>query len=210
VKSSVVAALGWLLMLCGSANAGEYDEAISTAFPGYRIIQPSERWLPKEDMPPEEYEKARKAPAAVVGRFNQDKLKDFAAYIIDPASKWRELPIQPDFPEGYDSYRGGLVVCFGQGSRRYRCRPVFAKFEKIVLLHPWYLERIPPGKQLCPGLVRARPWEPLGSVRFRESLGSNKTINIRTDALAEWPVLGNAGRIMVFQPDGSFLECSFD
>ena len=210
MKSSIVAALGWLLVVCSSANAGEYDEAISAAFPGYRIIQPSERGLSKEDMGVEEYERARKAPAVVVARFNQDKLKDFAAYILDPASKRREPPLPPHFPEGYDSYKGELVVCFEQGMRKYLCKPIPSYFERIFLPHPWYLERIPPGKQKCPGLGRVRPWERPGSDRYQDELGSDKTVNIRTDALGEWPVLGNAGRIMAFQPDGSFLECTFD
>lgn len=210
MKSSVLAALGGLLMMCSPVNAGEYDEAISAAFPGYRIVQPSERKLYKEDMPREEYEKARKAPAVVVGRFNDDKFKDFAAYIIDPASKRREPPLPGHFPEGYDSYTGGLVVCFGQERGKYRCQPIPPYFKRIFLPYPWYLERIPPGKQKCPGLVRVRPWEQLRSEQFRESLGPDKTIRFTTDALGERPALGNAGAIMVFQADGSFLQCSFD
>jgi hypothetical protein len=210
VKSSIVAALGWLLVVCSSANAGEYDEAISAAFPGYRIIQPSERGLSKEDMGVEEYERARKAPAVVAGRFNRDKFNDFAAFIIDPASKRREPPIQPDFPQGYDAYNGALVVCFGRGEGQYRCQTTFAHFNKMLLPHPWYLERITPGKRRCLGLGRIRPWEPLGSKLYAENIGSEKTIRFTTDALGVWPALGNAGGIMIFQPDGSFLDCSFD
>jgi hypothetical protein len=101
-------------------------------------------------------------------------------------------------------------VCFGQEGDQYRCQRPFPHFEVIQLPHNWYLERIPPGKLDCPGLGRIRPSEPPGSKRYEDYLGKDKTIRIRTDALAVRQIEGNAGRIMVFQPDGSFLDCSFD
>lgn len=212
----LVAVFAWLWVVSGVATAGEYDDAISVAFPGYRVVQPSERWLPGitvyRNLPKDFSDvdkKARDAPAVVVGQFNGDKYKDFAAYILDPASKRRTAPLPPEYPDGVDAYTGGLVVCFGQQGGRYRCQRPLPQVNEVVPPHNWYLEVIPPGKRDCPGLERIRPWEPLGSKRFKEYLGEDKTIRIATDALAEWRIEGAGGHIMVFQPDGSFLSCSF-
>ncbi len=198
-KMKLLTIFAGLLVICGSATAGQYDEAIGAAFPGYRIVQPSERWVPKER--PEDYEKERNAPAVVVGRFNQDAFQDFAAFVLNPAIK-----------DIYSTSPGGLAVCFGQERGRYRCQLV-PPFRDIQLPHSWYLERVPPGtKQTCRELARIRPWEPETSKRFAEHLGEDKTIHITTDAVAASSMTGNerhADRIMVFQPDGSFLDCSF-
>jgi hypothetical protein len=155
-------------------------------------------------------DKPRKAPAVVGGRFNQDQFKDFAAYILDPASKRRTHPPSPGAPEGVHTYTGWLVVCFGQEGGRYHCERPFSHLDLIQLPHNWYLERIPPGKLDCPGLGQIRPWEPPGSKGYEDYLGKDKTIRIRTDALGVRQIEGNAGFIMVFQPDGSFLDCTSD
>ncbi|MGH9255252.1 MAG: hypothetical protein ACRD3C_11870 [Vicinamibacterales bacterium] len=199
-------------VVSGLATAGEYDDAISAALPGYRIVQPSERWIPVySHLPkaPDVFKKEREAPAVIVGRFNEDEYRDFAAYILDPAAKRRTEPLPPSFPDGVDAYSGGLVVCFGQKGGRYRCQRPVPQMDKVLLPHGWYLEHIPPGKLKCRGLQRIRPWEPLGSERRQEYLGEDKTISITTDALGWWPILGAGGGIMVFQPDGSYLDCSF-
>lgn len=187
----LLAVFAWAWVICGSAIADQYDDAISAAFPGYRIVQPSERWLPKEHMGPKDYEKARKAPAAVVGRFNHDEFEDFAAYILDPASKRRTEPLSEAFPDGVDDYRGGLTVCFGQEGGRYRCQRIPPA--GVLIPHPWYLERIPPREQVCP-----------------TDHGKRDTIRLTTDALGVRPMLGNADRVLIFQPDESLLECTFD
>ncbi len=187
----LLAVFAWLWVLTGSAAADQYDDAISEAFPGHRIVQPSERDLLKEHMHPRDYEKARKAPAVVVGRFNHDEFEDFAAYILDPASKRRTGPLPERFPDGVDTYSGGLAVCFGRGGGRYRCQRVPP--EGVLIPPPWYLERIPPREQVCPTDHDRR-----------------NTIRLTTDALAERPMLGNADRVLIFQPDESLLECTFD
>ncbi len=179
--------LAWLWVLTGSAAADQYDDAISEAFPGHRIVQPSERWLPKEEMDPEDYEKARNAPAVIVGRFNHDQYEDFAAYTLDPASKRRPHGLS----ESFGAYSGGLAVCFGREGGRYRCQRI--QPEGVLIPHPWYLERIPPREQRCPA-------EP----------SDRSTIRLTSDALGVWPMLGTAGRVLIFQPDDSILECSFD
>jgi hypothetical protein len=154
---------------------------------------------------PDVDKEAREAPAVIVGRFNRDKYRDFAAYILDPASKRRTQPLPPGFPDGVDAYTGGLVVCFGQEGGRYRCQRPLPQMNEVLLPHPWYLERVPPGKRECAGLQRIRPWEPLES-RY-EHLGEHKTIRFTTDALAVRPIEG-VSWVMVSQPDGSFLDCS--
>jgi len=207
----LLAVFAWLWVVSGLATAGEYDDAISVAFPGYRIVQPSERWLPVFPHLPKEpdvFKKQREAPAVIVGRFNGDEYKDFAAYILDPAPKRRTRPSSDD-PDGVNVYTGGLVVCFGQEGGRYRCQHPVPQMNEILLPHNWYLEHIPPGKRECRGLSRIRPWEPLGSERRQEYLGEDKILLITTDALAMWRIDGAGGGIMVFEPDGSHLDCSF-
>ncbi len=188
-----------LWLVCGSAAANQYDQVISAAFPGYRIVQPSERWVDKER--PRDYEKERNAPAVVVGRFNHDRFEDFAAFVIYPTIK-----------DIYDTSPGGLAICFGQEHGGYRCQLV-PPFKEVRLPHTWYLERVPPGgTQTCFELARIRPWESESSRRFSEYLGTRKTIHITSDALGASSMLGNekyAERIIVFQPDGSFLDCTF-
>ena len=58
--------------LLSPALADEYQDAISKAFPGFRILAPSEINLDK-DLDPKIYNKVKDRPELIVGRFNSDR-----------------------------------------------------------------------------------------------------------------------------------------
>jgi hypothetical protein len=120
--------LAGLFCMCSAARADEYQNAIAKAFPGFQIMTRSEF-----------HAEIRKTvegnPALIIGRFNNDEVKDFAAIIRSNATE----PSQ----SGKAHYRGKFVVCHGLGKSGYACqelgtRAVYGNLEL-------YLYRVGPG-----------------------------------------------------------------
>jgi hypothetical protein len=114
--------------MCSAARADEYQDAIAKAFPGFQIMTRSEFHA--------EIRKTVKSnPALIIGRFNNDEVKDFAAIIRSNAKQ--------KFPSGKDYYDGKFVVCHGLGKSGYTCEELGTRavYQDLEL----YLVRVAPG-----------------------------------------------------------------
>lgn len=132
----------WLVVgaACAIAMAqggprSQYQQVITQQYPGFRI-------LPQGDLVQQGLRDGTSG-TLIVGAFNYDQYRDFAAIIIG-ADKHR----YEDGVTSYDYFDGKLVVCFGASNgKAFQCeaedRPT------MTLPHPNYLQRIPPGRYEC-------------------------------------------------------------
>lgn len=99
----------------------EYQDAISKALPGYEILR-NEDFLQDESqlkkfLSPDEItvRKKRVSLGFIVGRFNNDQIPDFAAWVVDRSIKQEQTAGRPLFA-------ARLVVCLGTSTpREYQC-----------------------------------------------------------------------------------------
>lgn len=203
-----------LFLLAGflsPAYADQYQDAIDKAFPGYRILGPSEVGLDKNGMNQDLYSRVKDHPGLALGDFNSDKIKDFAAIIrgstkriqpADPASKRRAM----------DYYDGFLVVCYGRAQGDYDCHKMHSGPTRVFLPHRQFVGTVPPREQYCLELERFR----LPKRRPDPNLGfdpdaapeSSVRISLRTDAIGLFQTSGLGDVIYVYRPDGIYLECT--
>ena len=114
------------------AQADEYQDAITKAFPGLKILSRAEFT--------KEIQKAVKGnPALISGRFNDDELMDFASIIRDDSKQKTHL--------GGEYYRGMFVVCHATDKQRYACQILGQS--AISFPHHIYLVRVEPGTVGC-------------------------------------------------------------
>ncbi len=136
--------------------------------------------MTRSEFHPEIRKTVKSNPALIIGRFNNDEVKDFAAIIRSNA---REEPSQSGKPH----YRGKFVVCHGLGKSGYDCeelgtRAVYGDLEL-------YLYRVGPG--------------------FTCVDANRKKIKARRDAIGTLTVYSNASSVDVYV-DGTYSTCSSD
>jgi hypothetical protein len=127
----------------------EYQIAISKAFPGYRILLPSEIILDKEEMGDELYNKVKDSPSLIVGKFNDDNIEDFAALIRNSISHTNIGTMEGKVISKYDFYGGHLVVCYGLDVGQFDCKKLPGIIDEVSLPFNFALNKSDPGKYLC-------------------------------------------------------------
>ena len=193
-----------LVGLTAAAVADEYQDAISKVFPGYQILGPSEIKLDK-DLDPRIYNKVKDRPGLIVGRFNSDKVTDFAALIR--GSKLIHIP--KNEADGVwtaiDYYEGYLVVCLGRAQGGYDCTKLETDPLHIQLPYNGFLEKFSPGTAGCTSLGK-----PFKAPKRRRDLNnpeeeeSNVDIRFNTDAIA---LFDSMYFIYLPQPRGMYRKC---
>ncbi len=121
LKAAVVV-LCVLWMPVTPAHADEYQDAISKAFPGFKILDRSE-------FDQEIQKTAKTNPALIVGHFNDDALDDFATIIRSEAKQRAQ--------QGEEYYSGKEVVCHMVSQRKYQCQalselPIFLPYDSYL------------------------------------------------------------------------------
>lgn len=199
-----------LAILPSAALSDEYQDAISKAFRGFQILGPSEIKL-NERMNPEIYNQVRAHPGLAVGRFNSDKVMDFAALIR--GSQLIHIPEnKADMAKALDYYEGYLVVCLGQAQGGYACTRMQTDPLRILVPHDSFLAKISPRQQHCLELKKIRPPKPkinpnLGFDPKAEPGTPSVNIKISTDAIGVFETSGVGDLIYIYQPNGMYLEC---
>lgn len=130
----------------------KYQDAISNAFPGSRILSPSEILLDKEEMGPELYNQVKASPGLIMGKFNNDNIEDFAALTRDTTKKTYHRTLQGEVVE--ESYEAHLVVCYGLGGGKFDCTKIPGVFDYVGLSTDCALNKTGPGKYLCLALQK--------------------------------------------------------
>jgi len=193
-----------LVGLHSPALADEYQDAISKAFPGFQILGPSEIKLDKDRIEdPKIYDQVKDRPGLVVGRFNSDKLADFAALIR--GSRLIHIPEnRADMVWAEDYYEGYLVVCLGRAQGGYECTKLKTDPMRIRKPHLDFLTKISPGSEMCSILRKFQAPKPKRNLNVLEPREGPVEIRFGTDAIG---LLGSDAVIYVSQPRGMYLEC---
>jgi len=187
------------------ALADEYQDAVSKAFPGFQILKRSEIKLKDEDnWDPKIYnERAKARPGLAVGRFNSDKLKDFAA-LIRGSTLIRIPENKADRVQAMDYYEGYLVVCLGRAQGGYECTKLKMDSMRIRRPHRDFLTTISAKTELCSILRKFQAPKPKRNPNVGERGGGPAEITFATDAIG---FFGSDSVIYVLQPDGMYWEC---
>jgi len=196
-----------LLLFAGlfsPALAGQYQDVISNAFPGFQILRRSEIRLDKDNLDPEIYDRVKDHPGLVAGRFNSDKLTDFAALIRGS----RLIHIPENKADGVwaaeDYYEGYLAVCLGRAQGGYECTKLKTDPMRIRKPHLDFLTKISPGSEMCSILRRFQAPKPKRNLNVLEPREGPVEITFGTDAIG---LFGSDSVIFVPQPRGMYLEC---
>jgi hypothetical protein len=194
--------------LTGAAIADEYQDAIGRAFSGFQILAPSEIRLNKGEMRQELYERAKDQPALIVGDFNSDKRKDFAALIrgttkkILPEDRLSKRP-------AIDYYDGYLVICLGRSQGGYDCRNMQANPLRILIPHNAYLVKIAPHRQRCLQSEKFRAPKPkVGFDPDQEAPAPEGFVTLKTDGIGFFTTSGVGDQIYIPQDNGQYLLCT--
>jgi hypothetical protein len=132
----------FLRNLCIALISGHAIGAAGQDLPRTRYQRVIDRWYPGfRLLSARDFETGR--DGLIVGHFDYDKFKDFAALIVG-SEKHRFVSVT----NSYDYYDGKMAVCFGTAKATiFRCeaeeRPV------ITFPHDTSLKRIPPGRYQC-------------------------------------------------------------
>ena len=118
-----------------SKPIAEYQNAISQAYPGYKILPSSEIFLDKDNTYSELYDQIKDNPALLTGNFNGDKFEDFVALIRNSTLKeddWapRGKGISKDNSEQYDVYQVNAVLCHGTSEITFDCKLLHGIFNQ--------------------------------------------------------------------------------
>jgi hypothetical protein len=197
-----------LATLLSPALADEYQDAVSKAFPGFQILGPSEIKLNKDGMDPEIYNKVKDHPGLTAGRFNSDKVMDFAALIR--GSRLIHVPEDKANAvwKAIDYYEGYLVVCLGRAQGGYDCTKMKADPMRILKPHYEFLTKVSPGSQECQLFWKFRPPKSKRNPNMGGEAGTQQgpdEISFSTDAIG---LLGSGGVIYIPQPRGVYVECA--
>jgi hypothetical protein len=180
------------------ALADEYQDTISKAFPGFSILAPSEFHLDTHVDA-----KVKERPGLVVGRFNPDKLPDFAALIR--GSRLIRIPEdKADMVQAMSYYDGYLAVCYGVAAGGYRCEKVTTDPIRITKSFSEYLMKEPPGALTCNLLRKFKAPKAHFDPNVLEPEEGPVEITFSTDAIV---INGPGGFVYVNQPGGRYLEC---
>lgn len=167
------------LLLSTSLNAGNtdiYQEQITKSFPGFVIMSRTEFTQEIQQM-------LKTHPALIIGKFNQDKIDDFAALIRGTTKKKKTMS------DGYsfEYYEIKLVVCQGLGNQKYECKEI-SSTSTPTLPDYRYLIKDAPGKINC-------------------DVHGENYLDVKTDSIA-WIFGEVAASQYIHQPDGSYLRCT--
>ena len=177
--------------LCSSAFATgstSQQQVIDKELPGSTIV-PAELISPDEDSPTHP-----RRQTVILGDFNGDGKKDFAAMVVKTNGK---VPI-------VSGQLSGLAVCFGSAAKRHDCGVI--PVGPIGLPLGFYLEAVKPGKLHCID----SSIEPVGK-EFKlpdtvKELGQKK-IFTKTAGIGWFRTMGNGDVVYVYQARKQFLSC---
>lgn len=173
-----VLCVSWISLVV-PAHADEYRDAITKAFPGFKIMS-------RAEFTKEIQKDVKSNPALITGRFNDDELVDFAAWIRSESKQKSELV------GGRDYYRGMTVVCHATDKARYACQVLGTR--AIFPDHEWFLYLVEPGRLRCYDNHDKK----IDKVIKRNAIGT-ATLE---EGLGQVPVV-----VEIYQPDGSYLRC---
>ena len=203
----------------------EYQDAISKVLPGYEILR-NEDFVQDESqlrnfLSPDEIaaRKKRASLGLIVGRFNDDKIPDFAAWVVNRSIK-QESPA--GMPKS-EKFAARLVVCLGTNTpREYRCEVLPTLDENFIDLPYWadlILFKVR-GEIQCGDLdhqiaaydIPITAFYPEGWKGKRPSGGRSdvpaRILHPSYDAIGEYAIGSNAGRTLVRGADGIYLDCA--
>lgn len=187
----------------GYARADDYQGLIDKAFPGFRILGPSDIALDRGNARADVLARVKERPGLIVGRFNDDNVADFAALIRGGTKK--TLPGDPlSKRPARDYFDGYLVVCYGAAAGRYDCRKLHASPMPIFSPHRDYLVKISTGREMCTILKRFKAPKPKPDPNVLEREEGPEEINFRTDAIG---LFGTDAIVYVSEPPDMYLEC---
>jgi hypothetical protein len=192
-----------LAMATGHALADQYQDAIEKAFPGFRILGPSDIALDRSNTRADILAQVKDRPGLVVGKFNADDFSDFAALIRGAARKTLPADALSKRP-ARDYFDGYLVVCYGAASRRYDCHKLNASPMPILSPHRDYLVKVSAGRELCTIIRKFKAPKPKPDPNVLEREEGPEEIKFATDAIG---LFGTDAIVYVSQPQGSYLEC---
>ena len=139
----------------------EYQDAISKVLPGYEILRnedmlQDESWLSKFLSPDEiAKRKKRESLGLIVGRFNNDRFLDFAAWVVNRSIK-QTRPVMPKSYPWEEHFAARLVVCLGTSTpRTYQCEILPTIFGDFASLPFWADLESPLGIRKPPRLQAA-------------------------------------------------------
>lgn len=204
--------------------SAEFQNAISKVLPGYEILR-NEDFLQAEDqlkkfLSPDEIavRKKRVSLGFIVGRFNDDKIPDFAAWVVNRSIK-QESPA--GMPKS-EKFAARLVVCLGTNTpREYQCEILPTMNGNFIELPYWadlVVTKVE-GEIACGDIEHqvAAYDMPIAAI-YPEGWNGNKSSKVdevparklrpNYDAIGEYAIGVNAGRTLVRQADGFYLDCA--
>ncbi len=203
----------------------EYQEAISKVLPGYEIPR-NEDFLQDESqlknfLSPDEIavRKKRQSLGFIVGRFNDDKIPDFAAWVVNRSIK-QESPA--GMPKS-EKFAARLVVCLGTNTpREYQCEVLPTLDGDFIDLPYWAdlgVVKLDGGiscgdieHQVAVYDIPITAFYPEGWKGKRPSGGRSEVparrLHLNYDAIGEYAIGSNDGRTLVRGPDGIYLDCA--
>jgi hypothetical protein len=207
------------------AVPSEYQDAISKVLPGYEILR-NEDFLQDENqlenfLSPDEIavRKKRESLGFIVGRFNDDKIPDFAAWAVNRSIK-QESPA--GMPKS-EKFAARLVVCLGTSTpSEYQCEVLPTLNGDFIGLPYWadlMLIKVR-GKIQCGDLdhqiaaydIPITVFYPEGWKGKRPSSGRSempaRELRVSYDAIGESAIGVNDGRTLVREANGTYLDCA--
>lgn len=161
---AIIVLAAWLT----PAFADQYDDAISKAFPGFRILGASAIELEKDPMARQTYDRVRDRPGLAVGKFDDDELPDFAALIRSAEKKPSQW--------GGEYHEGHLVVCYGLAGGAYDCVKTNAEPRALRLPFDHYLDKVAPGSRDPRGDQRRSQKRDVDLTTKTDSIGYLRTL----------------------------------
>ena len=189
------------------AEYAKYQDAIGKAFPGFRILSPSEIMLDKKEMGVKLYNKVKSSPGLIVGKFNDDNIGDFAALTRNTTKKSYKRTLQGEVLAEF--YEAHLVVCYGLGGGKFDCTKIPGVFDSVGRSTDWALSKIGPGKYFCHTLQKIDLRKHRESYEHDSGYGEKIDVNIavKTDSISFKTGLSWAGRKYIYQSKIAFLDC---
>lgn len=203
------------------AKRASYQQAISRVLPGYRIMR-NEDFVQDENQlrnflsPPRIVERAqRKSLGLVAGSFNNDTYPDFAALVVNRAQKMSRPPQMPSDDNRGEYYAARLVVCLGTATpQQYRCEVLPTLKGNFISLPYWAeLEVVQShGAAACGDSRRRNEDDAEVTAFYPEKWHGQAALpaapETSRDAIAEYALGSNLGRLLVRQPDAVYLDCA--
>lgn len=194
----------------------KYQDAISKVLPGYEILR-NEDFVQDESqlknfISPDEIaaRKKRASLGFIVGRFNDDKIPDFAAWVVNRSIK-QESPA--GMPKS-EKFAARLVVCLGTNTPRdYRCEILPTLWDFIGLPYWADLLLIKSSEIQCgDDEYYAEPTYPEGWKGKRPSGGRGEVparkLRPSYDAIGQYAIGENYGWTLTRGADGVYFGCA--